>query len=110
MQHWLRDSNRYDWCVGGSSAKLSSGETQRWGHQQKDYADVYGKLVEADTSRIIGNIGEIVTYWCCDVAGMKTKKLSCIHWKEAVKEVSRIAIEVCTLPSVRNRFISMEEE
>lgn len=67
---------------------------KRGGHLEKEYADMYGKMMEVATRQIIGNIEEFVKHWAWDEVSVERVEQGSGRKREEVMGMERVATKV----------------
>lgn len=75
-------------------------------HNQKEYADAYGRFVKIWTKKKIGIIGKFVKNCSLEEFTVEGDGPGSGERKKAVMGMSRTGANVWILPSVRERFLS----
>lgn len=104
----IMSCSRLDVCAATVSCCLVEWE-KRGQHREKDYGATYLKVVKTCTRLIITNVTEFVKNLSWDDCRIKEDGLRSAEGRDAVMGMSRSSSNVCTLPYVKRKFISVEE-
>lgn len=95
--------------MDGNRGALFTREEKPGGHRQKKYGDMYVRVVATLTRQLNGIVRDSVYHWFWDKITVEEYWLSSRKRKNAVMGMSRSATNICTLPSIKRTFSSVEK-